>query len=77
MKRNNNFGLDLRHPFFVPVWRRILCVVLLFIWGILETLGGNTFWALLVFGIGAYSVYCFFFDFVLPEDDAPDDSAPR
>lgn len=77
MKRQNNFGFDLRHPFFVPVWRRVLCVIVIMIWGLLEMIGGNTFWALLAGGIGVYSVYCFFFDFVLPEDDARDDGAPR
>ena len=31
---------------------------------------GNQIWALLVGSIGIYSIYVFFFDFILPKDMA-------
>ena len=61
-------SLELRHPFFVPIWRRILLVLILGFWTMLEGLMGNQIWTLFVAGIGVYSIYVFFFNFVLPED---------
>jgi len=61
-------SLELRHPFFVPIWRRVLLVLILGFWTILEGLMGNQIWTLFVASIGVYSTYVFFFNFVLPED---------
>ena len=66
-------ALDLRHPIFLPVWRRVALIAVLGIWTVIEILFGNAFWALLMAGIGAYAIYVFFFDFELP-DDGPDDT---
>lgn len=61
--------LDLRHPFFRPLWRRIAVVILLVFWTVVELASGSPYWAALVGGIGAYAIYVFFFDFHLPDDD--------
>ena len=68
--------LDLRHPFFLPVWRRVVLILLLAGWTWVELSQGNPFWAALVGGIGAYAVYVFFFDFHLPDKTPPDNDAP-
>lgn len=65
-------ALDLRHPLFLPMWRRVALLGVLGVWTVIEFLYGNPFWALLTGGIGAYAIYVFFFDFTLPEED-PDD----
>jgi hypothetical protein len=64
--------LDLRVPFFDPVWRRVATVLVLAGWLVVELTSGNPYWAMLVGGIGAYCIYVFFFDFQLPEGDGDD-----
>ena len=61
-------SLELRHAFFVPIWRRVLLVVVLGFWTLAEGSAGNTVWACLMGGIGVYSVYVLFFDFVLTKE---------
>ena len=63
-------SLELRHPFFIQLWRRVLLVMLLVFWSVIEGLMGNQVWALLVGSIGIYSIYVFFFDFILPKEMA-------
>lgn len=53
-------ALDLRHPFFNSLWRRIVLVCLLAVWAVIEILYGNPYWALLAGGLGAYVAYVFF-----------------
>ena len=65
-------SLELRHPFFIQLWRRVLLVILLVSWSIIEGLMGNHLWALIAGSIGIYSIYVFFFDFILPKDMASD-----
>jgi hypothetical protein len=61
-------SIDLRHPFFAPLWRRIALVVLLASWTLIESLIGHIFWAVVIGCLGIYSAYIFFFDFSLIED---------
>ena len=67
-KRRPN-ALELRHPFFRPLWRRITLIAVLAGWTVVETTAGNPVWALLMAGIGIYSSYVFFIDFALPDDE--------
>ena len=67
-KRRPN-ALELRHPFFRPLWRRITLIAVLAGWTVVEATAGNAVWALLMAGIGIYSSYVFFIDFVLPDDE--------
>lgn len=66
-KRRPN-ALELRHPFFRPLWRRIVLIAVLAGWTVVEATAGNAVWAFLMAGIGVYSTYVFFFDSVLPDD---------
>jgi len=66
-KRRPN-ALELRNPFFRPLWRRIVLIAVLAGWTVVEAIAGNAVWAFLMSGIGVYSTYVFFFDFVLPDD---------
>ena len=61
-------SLDLRHAFFVPIWRRVLLVVVLGFWTLVEGSAGNTVWACLMGGIGIYSIYVLFFDFIITKE---------
>jgi hypothetical protein len=55
--------LNLRHPFFRPVWRRAVTTGLCFGWALVELGGNNVFWAMLFGGIGAICLYEFFIDY--------------
>jgi hypothetical protein len=55
--------LDLQHPFFIPLWRRVLVVAACLGWAVFEVVGGSPFWAILFGAIGVYAGYVFFFDF--------------
>ncbi len=62
--------LDLRHPFFRPVWRRVAVVIVLALWTVAELIGANFYWAALAGGLLVYVLYVFFLDFSLPEGKA-------
>ena len=62
-------SIDLRHPFFAPLWRRIALVILLASWTLLESLIGHAFWAVVIGCLGIYSAYIFFFNFSLAENN--------
>jgi hypothetical protein len=55
--------LDTDHPFFRPLWVRILIVAVCAGWGILEFATASAFWGTLFLGLGAYAAWGFFFDF--------------
>ncbi|MBT0778672.1 MULTISPECIES: hypothetical protein [Paracoccus] len=48
--------VDPKHPFFRPLWVRVLCVLLPLLWAAFEAAGGAFFWAIL---FGAAGIYLF------------------
>jgi len=64
MKRD---PLKARHPFFLPLYRRVLTVGACFAWGGVELYLDNAIWSALFAGLGAYLAYQFFVIFD-PED---------
>lgn len=63
MSRQRPGPLDLRHPVFRPLWRRVLLTAALIGWTVVELVYGNAFWALLIGGIGVYAAFVFFVAF--------------
>jgi hypothetical protein len=63
--------LDLNHPFFIPLWRRVLVVAACLGWAAFEFLGarGSPFWGILFGAIGLYAAYAFFLNFHPREPD--------
>lgn len=59
--KSDFFGL--RHPFFIPLWRRILTVAVCLAWATFEFWAGNTGWGMLFGGVGAIAAWGFFVDF--------------
>ena len=55
--------LDLDHPFFRPLWIRVLVVVLAGGWAVLEFVTGSPLWGVLFGAIAAYAAWGFFVDF--------------
>lgn len=54
---------DLDHPFFIPLWRRVLIVAASLGWALMEFAGGAPFWGVLFGAIGLYAGWHFFFNF--------------
>lgn len=55
--------LDTDHPWFRPLWMRILFTAIPTGWGVLEFATGSPFWGTIFLGLAAYAAYGFFFDF--------------
>ena len=59
---------DLDHPFFRPLWLRILVVAASLGWAVVELRGGAFFWAALFAAVGVYAAWRFFVTFE-PRDE--------
>lgn len=55
--------LDTDHPFFRPLWIRVLIVVFCAAWGAFEIFMGSVGWAIVFLAIGAYAAWGFFVEF--------------
>lgn len=64
--------LETNHPFFKPLWIRILVVAIAAAWGVFEFASGSAFWGTLFLGIAAYAAWGFFIAF---DPDAAEDKA--
>lgn len=49
--------VDLQVPFFLPMWRRILLVVVCFTWGIFEFLTASPFWGAIFCALGGFALW--------------------
>ena len=54
---------DVRHPFFKPLWRRVVATAACLLWALIEASNGATLWALLFAGAGGYLFWQFFVAF--------------
>jgi hypothetical protein len=55
--------IDVQHPFFKPLWRRVAVVVVCGFWAVVEFATGSPFWGVLFAGMGGYCAYAFFVAF--------------
>ena len=46
-------------PFFLPVWRRVLVVVVAIAWGLFEFANGQFFWGIVFVGMGSIATWKF------------------
>jgi hypothetical protein len=51
---------DLDHPFFKPLWIRVLIVVVTLAWTAFEFSTGSPFWGVLFGAVGLFAAYRFF-----------------
>ena len=68
--------LDLRHPFFAPLWKRVVTVVVIGGWTMFELSTGKIAWAMIFGALAAYCAYEFFVifeadNYVEEDDDDP------
>ncbi len=59
---------DTDHPFFKPLWRRILIVVFCFSWSGFEYSQGNPTWALITLAIAVYALWTFIISYKSQDD---------
>ena len=64
--------LDVRTPFFRPLWRRVIATTVCLAWAVVELLSGAVMWAIIFGAAGLYLAWQFFVAF-----DAPSDADPR
>jgi hypothetical protein len=50
---------DMAIPFFLPVWRRVLAVVVPVLWALFEFSTGEAFWGLIFVGLGGMAAWKF------------------
>jgi len=55
--------LNLRHPFFLPLWRRIAVTAVCLGWALFELISGAMFFAILFGALGVYTAREFFWTF--------------
>lgn len=46
-----------QHPWFRPLWRRVLVVAVCLGWGLFELISGAPFWAILFLAMGAVAIW--------------------
>lgn len=54
--------LEIQIDFFIPVWRRVVLVVVCLGWAVLEFSTLNPFWGMIFGGLGLYALWQLFFD---------------
>ena len=64
-----------QHPFYKPLWRRIVIIAVIAFWlGFELYMGSGGLWIALAGGMLVYAVYIFFITW--PKDAPGDDAAP-
>ena len=66
--------LDVRTPFFRPLWRRVVATGICFAWAAYEFSTGNAFWGMLFGGAGALMGWQFFVTFDQQPDGDPQET---
>jgi hypothetical protein len=59
--------LDNRHPFFRPLWRRVLTVLVCLVWSVIEFATGAPFWGTIAIGLAGYGVWALFITYEADE----------
>ena len=65
--------LDVRTPFFRPLWRRVIATAACLAWAVVELLSGAVMWAILFGASGLYLSWQFFVVFRHATDGDDDD----
>lgn len=65
--------LNVKHPLFNPLWRRVLVVGVTGCWTVFELVNGNVFWAMLFGAAAVWCAYEFFWTWEHQEPPKDDD----
>ncbi|MGK9051963.1 DUF3329 domain-containing protein [Neorhizobium sp. CSC1952] len=65
--------IDPNHPFYEPLWRRLLIPVVCAVWAVFELYAGEPIWAIIVGAMGIYATYKLFMEKRKPPVSKPAD----
>jgi hypothetical protein len=68
--------IDVDHPFYRPLWRRVLIVAFCAVWTGVEFYNGASTWGFIFLAVGAYAA-CSLLIFFNPKDKAEVAAAPE
>ena len=65
---------DNSHPWFRPLYRRVLIVAACFLWLVLESIAQQPLWQIIAFAVLAYAIWAFLWKYEPPQGPggAPD-----
>ncbi|MER8477388.1 DUF3329 domain-containing protein [Mesorhizobium sp. M1163] len=66
---------DSEHPFFRPLWRRVVIVAVCLVWSAIEFATGTPFWGMIALGFAGYAVWQFFYLYKPADEDKPSANA--
>ena len=69
--------LDVRTPFFRPLWRRVVATAVCLVWAVVELATGSVMWAILFGASGLYLCWQFFLVSDPATDGDDDDDGAR
>lgn len=58
---------DTSHPWFAPLYRRVLIVAVCFLWLIIESIADQPFWQIISFAVLAYAIWAFLYKYEPPD----------
>ncbi len=67
---------DSEHPFFRPLWRRVVVVAVCLAWSVIEFATGTPFWGVIALGFTGYAVWQFFYLY-MPVDESKAATKPE
>lgn len=62
-------AIDLQHPWFIPLYRRVIVVAICLSLTLIDAVFGDPFWMTLFGALTAYCIYSFFFAFTPREPE--------
>lgn len=68
---------DSEHPFFRPLWRRVVVVAVCVAWAAVEFVTGTPFWGVVALGFAAYGAWQFFYLYDPADGKQPDEAGPE
>ncbi|NIA67416.1 ATP synthase F0 subunit B [Pelagibius litoralis] len=59
---------DNKHPWFVPLYRRVLIIAVCFLWLVVESIANQPFWQIISFAVLIYAIWTFLYTYEPPEN---------
>ena len=69
---NRGLMFDNSHPWFAPLYRRVLIVAVCFLWLVIEAIAEEPLWQIVAFAVLAYAIWAFLWKYEPPKDASGD-----
>lgn len=64
---------DSEHPFFRPLWRRVVVVAVCLVWAVFEFAVGEPLWGVIMMGFAGYAIWQLFISYAPPPVEGQSD----